>query len=109
MPPSTNARAFPWAVLLFSFSSHALHVPRAMKSKLDSRREWIANAGQVATATAASIGVVPTVQAFENAIPEAKQYADKPKRHGPKPTDLVSFTNIAQPVFQKSPWNRGWR
>jgi len=76
-------------VLLLSLSSHALHVPRAVKPKLDSRREWIANAGQVATATAASLSLVPSAQAFDNAIPVAKQYADKPKRRGPKPTDLV--------------------
>jgi len=79
--------------MLLSMTSHALHLehlPLATR-KLDSRRQWIINSGQAVTAAAFSVGVIDPARAFENAIPDAKQFESKIKQPGDQPADLVSF------------------
>jgi len=78
--------------MLLSITSHALHLdPSPSARKLDSRRQWMINSGQMLTAAAVSVAAINPALAFENAIPEAKQFESKIKQPGDQPSDLVSL------------------
>jgi len=88
------AARFGSATALSFSTTHLLSVAKReqLEGKItndDGRREALKFGGQAAAvAIAATIFGSPPARAFQNAIPEAAQYADKPKRRGTPPKDL---------------------
>ena len=62
-----------------------------------SRRSMVTTLATTATVLAAATTQLPTAAgAFPNAIPEAKKYADRPKRKGDPPKDLGVLTRTTE-------------